>query len=170
MVTPLTSEYAARIKDKAFARFEALTGYRPRTLKQKILSLLIYDWDWWPMFNLVLVLNQATSIDQRINEMEREGGIVFDRRHFGHAHWQWRLATLVNRIDFDKCELKPACNVGDKTVLPVEAYVGLPRITKQAGSKDSKPLEPPAPLFPSKGRIAKPNSGGSKKIEQLELI
>jgi len=167
MTELLTSEYAARIKDRAFAGFEALTGYRPRTLKQKILSLLIYDWDWWPMFNLVLVLNQATSIDQRINEMEREGGIVFDRRHFGHAHWQWRLATLVNRIDFDKCELKPACNVGDKTVLPVEAYVGLPRITKQAGSKDSKTLEPlVSPI--SLQRQDSNTTGGSKKI-QMEI-
>jgi len=81
------------------------------TLKRKILNLLS-DGQWHSMFEMVRFCNEATSISQRIGDMIR-AGIEFDRRHFGSRHWQWRLITPVDQIDFERASLKsPACDGG----------------------------------------------------------
>jgi len=107
MDSPLRSDQIEQIRQQCFSKFEALTGFYPKTLKQRILALLTYDYDWWSMFNMVLVLNGATSIDQRINEMIREEKIEFDQRHEGPNVFFWKLLTDPSQIDFKRCTLKP---------------------------------------------------------------
>jgi len=50
------------------------------------------------------------SWNQRKNEMARLGGLKFESRTVkgNSAHWEYRLLTPHNEIDFEKCCHKPA--------------------------------------------------------------
>ena len=130
MESRLRPEQAYQVRQQCFSKFEELIGFYPKTLKQRILALLTYDYDWGSMFNMVLVLNGATSIDQRINEMIREGKVEFDQKHEGSNSWFWKLLSEPGRIDFKDCSLKP----------PKEPSAPLATVTASSKKSAAPPL------------------------------
>jgi hypothetical protein len=103
----------------------------------------------------------ATSVSQRIGNLKQRG-IEFEQRHFGSRHWEWKLRTPLDRIDFAHCELKEPADgwYPQGHCLPSS-------IATKAGSKDSKPLEPLVSSI-SLQRQDRNTTGGSKKI-QMEI-
>ena len=74
------------------------------TLSQKRHLLeLMSDGEWHGSMDLVQAV--GISWNQRKNELRREEGIVVDKRSKGNA-FEYRLLTLIEKIDLQKCELK----------------------------------------------------------------
>ena len=118
------------------------------TLKRKILDILS-DYRWHSMAEMARRCANgetiATSISQRIGDMKRRS-IVFDERHFGSRHWEWKLLTKWEEIDLKTCSLKepysnePAVKAQCSDLACSESITALSE-GRQAGSKDS--LKPP---------------------------
>ena len=73
------------------------------TLKERILHYF-KDQKWHSGLQTLKHLNFAWSWDQRKNELQREEGIIFEKRLIsGSNNWEYRLVTHPKDIDFENC-------------------------------------------------------------------
>ena len=87
------------------------------TMDQKRLLLEVMSGGLWHR-SLDLTNTVGIGWNQRKNELRREEGIRFEKRK-GDKAYEYRLVTLIEKVDLDTCTLKPGTEKFNQTSLKI---------------------------------------------------